>query len=544
MIFDLENTPDALPTTVDICIAGSGPAGLSLALRLMQNQPNLNIAVLEGGGREPTQFSQALYEGESIGMRQHPLHTSRSRVFGGTSNIWSGWCNPLMPADFEAKAWIDDSGWPIRYENLMPYYQSAYDFFGVSHEGNVADNNFARYPALKKLDRLRARALLMHHSYPAVNVGHKYEPVLAKERNVSLYLNANLTRVNLTKDGSSVSSLTVTHNNQQRSWSISANNYVLACGGIENPRLLLASHAVHPNGVGNDRDCVGRYFIDHLHSWNAVVREFKGHRSANYLKKSRYGNQRVTLGITPSTHQQQEKQLANAVAYFSKFDDSFSDPWHQQLQAARTLKKQLQRRQLNGETVKNAIRALRNLDSLIAMLGRKATNQRRSAGNGTTRQAVRRPMKKALTLTMYAEQTPNRSSRVQLSQEKDKLGMPKPVLNWQLSEQDHRSMRQSTLIIAGELAKANVGRLQLHRWLADEQSNWPSYFTSSRHHMGATRMSSNRQTGVVDADCRVHGLANLYIGGSSVFPTGGYANPTLTIVALAQRLADHLTKQT
>lgn len=529
MIYDLEQDPDALPAHVNLCIVGSGPAGISLALRLLQKNPDLKVALLEGGGRAPSSLSQELYEGKSIGFPQHDLQAARVRSLGGTSNLWSGWCNRLSPDDFEGKSWIKDSAWPINYKHIQPYYKSAYEFFGVDPQGNVSDNNYAHNPALKALDNSRVRSIFMQHSFPAMNVGQEYEARIAKSRALNLYLNANVTNVNLTEAGTKVRSIKVTPSHQERSYAISADNYVLACGGVENARILLSSTEINSRGVGNDNDCVGRYFIDHLHSWNAGIHEFSGRNKSHYLKFSDYKGKKVTLGITPTYELRRNMELNNTVGYFSYFSESHSNARFQQLEDAKELKRLVQSREVKEEVAIRAFGTLRDLDSLILKLRQDAL--------ATPKQT----RKSAITLTMYAEQAPNRNSRIQLSEETDRLGIPKPILNWQIAEQDYRSIRQSTLLIASELAKAGICRVQLHRWLAQEESSWPGYLISSRHPMGTTRMASSPKTGVVDANCRVHGVNNLYLSGSSVFPTGGYANPTLTIVALSQRLADHLS---
>jgi choline dehydrogenase-like flavoprotein len=137
-----------------------------------------------------------------------------------------------------------------------------------------------------------------------------------------------------------------------------------------------------------------------------------------------------------------------------------------------------------------------------------------------------------------AEQAPNPRSRVNLHHSKrDQLGLPATQLDWQLSDFDKFSIRRTAELIGIELGRAGLGRVRTD--IDEDLSKFPLVETAW-HHMGTTRMSENDRTGVVDSACRVHGLSNLYVAGSSVFPTGGRANPTLTIVALAIRLADHL----
>jgi choline dehydrogenase-like flavoprotein len=147
-------------------------------------------------------------------------------------------------------------------------------------------------------------------------------------------------------------------------------------------------------------------------------------------------------------------------------------------------------------------------------------------------------------LTTRQEQAPNPDSRVTLSTEKDALGLPRARLDWQLTELDKRTMRTFYQVLGREMGRTGTGRVQIRDWLLSDDRTWPSFVSGGWHHMGTTRMSGDPKQGVVDANSRVHGLANLYIGGASVFPTAGAVNPTLTLVAMSLRLADHLKAST
>ena len=139
-----------------------------------------------------------------------------------------------------------------------------------------------------------------------------------------------------------------------------------------------------------------------------------------------------------------------------------------------------------------------------------------------------------------AEQAPNPNSRVDLANTKDAMGIPHVRLSWQLSESDKLSILKSNVIMGSELGRLGVGRLKINDWLLKENIEWPQLLSGGWHHLGVTRMHENPKKGVVDKNCKVHNVNNLFIGGSAVFTTSGVANPTLTIVALALRLANHL----
>jgi choline dehydrogenase-like flavoprotein len=129
---------------------------------------------------------------------------------------------------------------------------------------------------------------------------------------------------------------------------------------------------------------------------------------------------------------------------------------------------------------------------------------------------------------------------VLLDGERDALGMPRIRLDWRLTDLDRRSLLRTHEALAKEFGRTGLGRIQIEAWLQDDKAGWSDELSGGYHPMGTTRMADDPRRGVVDRHCRVHGLTNLYVAGSSVFPTGGSANPTLTIVALALRLAEHL----
>lgn len=522
MIKDLELEPNALPAKTDICIVGSGPAGISVALRLQQKRPSATICLLEGGSRNPSQFSQSLYQGSSIGMPFDPLEATRLRAFGGSSGHWSGWCTPFPPSDFKTKSWIPDSGWPIDYSELQPYYRDADEFFKLNYLDYFNDAVAEFYPELQVLDSTRVKPTLWQHSWPPMNVARNYLEKLESAKSITVYLNANLTNIELEPTGKTISHLKVTHNDGIRKHTISAKLYVIACGGIENPRILLTSNDVSKAGIGNDNDTVGRFYMDHLQTNNATVIGMDRNKLKTYL--DRRNKPFISLGLAPSEKQQTKSKIASSVGYFSYFRESSP-----QLDHAKSVQEDLRRNRITASTIRDGIFALRELDTLVASVVHKRKNN-----NDPDQDSIP-------ALRMYTEQVPHRDSRIILSNDRDSLGVRRARMDWKLTELDYQSIRKSTKIIGSELARLNMGRLKYFDWLVPETASWPNYIISANHHMGTTRMSDSQTTGVVNTHCRVHGIDNLYMAGSSVFPTGGYANPTLTIVALSIRLADHLS---
>ncbi|MEQ8935908.1 MAG: GMC family oxidoreductase [Amphiplicatus sp.] len=144
------------------------------------------------------------------------------------------------------------------------------------------------------------------------------------------------------------------------------------------------------------------------------------------------------------------------------------------------------------------------------------------------------------TVTTIMEQSPNKESRILLDHaSRDRFDRPRLKLDWRINDQDLKTIR----LVAEETGKAfaeqNIARLRIAPEIVE--GGHPDLGMHS-HHMGTTRMSALPRDGVVDGDCRVHGVENLFIGGSSVFPTGGGCNPTFTIVCLALRLGDHISR--
>jgi len=144
---------------------------------------------------------------------------------------------------------------------------------------------------------------------------------------------------------------------------------------------------------------------------------------------------------------------------------------------------------------------------------------------------------------MGGQRAPNPDSRVTLSTEKDALGVPRARLDWRVTPLDKHSMRTFYQLLGREMGRTNTGRVQMKDWLLSDDMSWPSFISGGWHHMGTLRMSTDPKEGVTDPDCRVHGISNLYIGGAAVYPTAGAVNPTLTLVALSLRLADHLKQR-
>ncbi|MGW5109690.1 GMC oxidoreductase [Nocardia sp. NPDC004123] len=512
--------------TADLCIIGSGPAGLTLAAELAGS--SLRVLVLESGGRELAPGTDALNDIENIGAaRAQPYRNARNRILGGSSHTWSGRCAPLDELDFAARAWVPFSGWPIGFTEVQPYLDRAAGHLGLGYGAGFTGDRFwelaDRIPAHPEVDRRWLRPYFWQISKdPADPFDSKRFGVHAGEisaANVRILLNATVSHIDTDPDGSRVEALRVV-DSDENTRVVRATRIVLAAGGIENARLLLASNRIVPEGIGNRHDVVGRYLLDHR---CGVVGALDPHTSAaardrfgKYVVKTRGGKHTFLHGLALSPEIQADEGLLNCALWIQEVPAE-DDPW---------------------ESVKNLLRGHLNLHDARTVVGHpglllSGAKRRLIDHTGLPRKLEH------VELRCMVEQTPDPRSRITLSDTVDRLGMPHPRIDWQVSAQEDATVRRAAALVAGEFARLGYPPPALDEWVR-EASDLPVRLTDWAHPTGATRMSADPRTGVVDGDCRVHGISNLYIAGSSVFPTNGHANPTLTIVALAVRLADTL----
>jgi len=469
----------------DVCVIGAGAAGITLARGLADR--SRRVVLLESGGFEPDSATQALYRGRVFGRSYFRLDESRSRQFGGSTNCWQGLCRPLAPIDFEERSWVPHSGWPFGAEELHPYYDRAQQALGIGpFEYDGAEWATAELPVLPFAgDDIQTRVFQVN---PARFLElHREE--LVRAGGVDLYLFANVVDIETDPDARRVERVQVACLDGNR-FSVTARHFVLATGGIENARVLLASRGARPAGLGNDHDLVGRFFMEHPH---VVAGAFLPSSAA------------LPLGF----YRAHVRRGVNVAGYLAPSEG-------------------LQRRE--------------SLLGFGSFLAQEAPLPEFEVALGRIVNEMDAPKQPAPDRAAFfmneLEQAPNPNSRVRLIEQKDALGMPRVQLEWRLSALDKLSIHRAHEVLGRELGRAGLGRLQM--MFSDEGHDWPPGLMGGRHHMGTTRMHVDPRRGVVDADCRVHGVANLYVAGSSVFPTVGAANPTLTLVALALRLADRL----
>jgi choline dehydrogenase-like flavoprotein len=511
----------------DICIVGAGPAGISIARELIGN--GARVWLLESGGREVERRAQRLNRGQSVGYPIHRPHQSRVRAFGGASRHWlrpgdETWAaRPLDPIDFRVRPGIRFSGWPFDRTHLDPYYAQAQTICQLgpySYEpGRWADQE--RTPPLP-LPSGAVETTLFHHG-TAAGFDDYYQE-LVRAPNVTLLLHASVVDLATGEDPGRVDRIKLRREDGSRCF-VRAGWVVLAAGGIENPRLLLLSRRVHHRGLGNDRDLVGRFFAERLSARTGYIvpeaPELIG-RAGLYPVHEVAPGVRVQGALRVRDAVQRERQLLNCAFFLPTLNLSMTA---EAVRSVATLVKARRRRPLPAGMVGH----LRNVATGLGDLGVFARDRLRRPDHGRS----------VLALRVQGEQAPNPDSRITLGTRRDRFGLPVAQVDWRPTASDRASIRASQEIIDKALRAAGLGHVEL--MLGDEHP--PALLEGNFHHLGATRMHADPAQGVVDADCRVHGVRNLYVAGSSVFPTYGCSNPTLTVVALALRLADHVKKQ-
>ena len=539
----------------DVCLVGAGPAGISMALSLARAGVG-RILLVESGGLEADPRTQALAEGVTTGEPFEPLVQTRARRFGGTAHQWNSGvggqevgfrCGPLHEVDFERRDWLPHSGWPFGRAELEPYMRQAQEVCRLGpycYEGDAWTRGDDDRPL--PLDSSVLTTSVWQFGVQQTFTEY-YRDEIARVEGITTLLHANVVEIETTENAGEVTRLRIARFDAPDVY-VSARVFVIAAGGIESARLLLMSDRVQRGGLGNGHDLVGRYFMEHqfVHGGTLVpASRDLFERTALYdnrvvdgtliagkidltddvMRRERLLN--VSMAIFPRHpyHRRARQEVADSLAVLMRAGRGAS---------AGELTRHL--RTVAGGLDYAAVSTLRRLSGgrLFPFLrpgpdiieGTGWTHLDRKSERFTTYEAI-----------LHTEQAPDPDNRVTLAAERDGLGYPLARLHWRWTERDYDSVRRAQPIFARELARAGIGTYTP----AMDASGRPDLLHPGlHHHMGTTRMHDDPRQGVVDADSRVHGVRNLYVTGCSVFPTGGYINSTLTVVALALRLAEHL----
>jgi choline dehydrogenase-like flavoprotein len=497
-LIDARSLPDATVLTPDLAIIGGGPAGISLALALANSK--LSIALLESGSMNFDPKVQNMYAGRETGVRYTALDAGRLRFLGGSSNHWGGYCRPLDEIDFESRDWLAHSGWPFPRTAIEPYFARAqmlceagpwiYDKGASAVSAPLMQlGPGGLYTSWFQFSKTRDSVLPTYF-------GHRYEQELRAAKNVSPYTHANVTGIRLASNGQTVERLEMATLNAagapDKRFTVRPRMVVLAAGAMENARLLLVSNDVVKPGIGNQNDLVGRFFADHpIPRDVATLVAFGGALPACYGTTVTLDNGAIMrAAISPTAKFCRASKVVGSLTTVENTVDL-------------------------DETGKAAV-----ITTALA-LGVDASNA------------------KAYSLGCGMELQPDPDRRLTLTQEKDALGLPRLKLDMRIADADFALYRKTLVELGRQLLASRAGMLRINY---SRREQWLGAMDWGNHHLGTTRMSNDPRQGVVNADSQVHGVSNLYVAGSSVFPTYGSSNPTLNLIALTLRLGDHLKK--
>jgi len=559
----------------DLVIIGGGPAGLTIAREFFGT--SMRVLILESGQLEVDPRFTDLNAVESIGepkgaaqvRRRIEAHGKcaswsnesqrfglRCRVLGGSSHAWAGKSAAFDHVDFAARDWVPYSGWPFGLETLDPYLDRAAEVLNLGP--NCYDDGqwelMGIAPPQPQLDPSLLKSFFWQSARSRID---KRDPmrfgpefVTFEAPNVRVLLNATVTRIETNEAGSAFERLEVSTIDGVRS-RVRAKAAVLAASGIENPRLLLASNGIHPNGLGNHNDIIGRFLMDHP---CARIGRFKAEdcpavmeRFGLYRVRHRGCTHRYMHGLVPSKELQERERLLHCAVYMLEARAS-DDPWDAlnrllRAKSDRPISDLIAFASSPGLLAKGVGMRVFESEALPQRVKHFVINAIiKQFPNFAVREFQSRCLPHKLTnldIEAITEQRPDPESRITLSDKSDALGVPIARVNWRIDDESRRSLIRLGHLLAAELPRAGLPAPLLEDWVAEERPQ-DSVIIDMGHTIGTTRMSDNPKLGVVDSNCQVYGVAGLYVAGASVFPTSGHANPTLMILSLAIRLADRI----
>jgi len=545
MIIDARTVSENETIKTDVCVVGAGTAGITLAKEFIDEK--FRVCILESGGLKPDRDTQALYQGENIGHPYYSLDSARARYFGGTTNRWhipigddcSGVrMHPLDAIDFENRNWVPFSGWPFDKSHLDPYYDRAQEnckITPVTYDVTDWENPKKTSSLPINQDKVKTVIFKFASRHPFLD---DYAAEVAQAENITTYLYSNVIEIETNEPARSVTRLRVVCLAGNKFW-VKAKQIILAAGAIEIPRLLLSSNRTQRAGLGNQHDLVGRFFMEHLHFSSGFFVPFDSRIfqfTYLYDRIHKVNGVPIIGKLSLSEKVLRHEKLLNYVVELSPrivLKTSLNQFLYPRIESKsvhsyKVLRSAIEQKKLPDDLGRDLRNIITGFDDFTVTVYR---NIKKRVLRALDKRRIR-----LFRLDNMTEQVPNPESRVILGFDRDSLGQRRVRLDWRLSDFDLESFIKSQDIIAQEMRYAGLGRLYVRP--IDEIP--PDQITGGWHHMGTTRMHTDPKYGVVDQNCRVHGISNLFIAGPSVFPTSGYANPSLTIIALAVRLADHI----
>jgi choline dehydrogenase-like flavoprotein len=521
MLIDAGRDPPGATIRCDVCIVGAGPAGITLAREL--DDGRRDVCLLESGGKSFEAATQLLLAGARGSDGYPPLQAARVGALGGSTRVWAGWCRPLDAVDFERRPEIPSSGWPFARAELDPFYAQAHaalklgpvDYDPAAWERSTGCR--ALPLAGDDID-----AIILRKS--GVDIGREQIAALRRSQKVHAWLHSTALNLRYSPEGRHVHSIRVGVAGRRATFDIEPRIVVLAAGGIENARLLLLSDAPGDRGPVNARGIVGRYFTEHCYIDGGTFEPDAGSTPAFCYPRTARGRAAIARGAyAPAPDAMRRHALLNCAISFRhayESDPAFNDSAVQALLRAWDM---CRRRAVPYRFGHDVARAASAPHLALRALWSRLCGRYGASG--------------AWRLRSLVECSADPENRVELGEGADRFGRPLTRVRWRVRDLELRSARDAHALFAAAAQHAGLGRVTL------AGDDWAGRMEPALHHLGTTRMHDDPAQGVVDRDARVHGIDNLYVTGGSVFTTGGFANPTLTILALTFRLAAHLKAQ-
>jgi choline dehydrogenase-like flavoprotein len=521
MQIDLEDVSSETEFESEVCVIGAGIAGLLLSKRLASY--GFQVHLLEAGGMNLEDRSQDLYKSEMRGIFHQGTTEGRFRTFGGASTRWGGQLLSYPSEVFQKRDLFGNIEWPISETDIRTYYPEIFKLMGVNDLPFTDDflERFKMRGALQSPDvrvRFSKFAPFLKRNL-AKTIGRQ---CLASDR-ITVFFHANAISVDLDKEGARIKSVTA-RNYKGSSYRFKALEYIICTGTIEASRLLLSSTFVHPCGVGNVTDQVGRYFHDHLTVKALRLGEqskaiFEKYFSPYYVKNTLHSPK---LEATASL--QKRLNLPEIMAHFFIHESE-----NNEFALLRQTLVDLQKGRF-------AIKTAGQLPLLLSGAAQMAFALKVRGRRAISAQAN-------ISLNIETEQKPRPDSRIRISNKVNSVGIPETIVDWKISDEEGESLRRYALVVDKFLKSLGMTQLDWNPSPQDDAKTWVQAGTDILHPMGGTRMGTSQDNSVVDKELRVHGVNNLYIAGCSVYPSGGSSNPTFTMMALACRLSDFLKRK-
>lgn len=523
MIFDLQEGDGPQRLDFDACVIGTGAAGITCAIELVRR--GKRVLLLESGGTNIENRTQALYRGDADGLRFCGLEEGRARILGGTTTEWGGQIMELDEDDFHPKSWVPGSGWPFEKSTLQPYYVRALELEGL-RACELDDDRVWESSGTPRPDFARDLTAKFSRWCPQPNFAKLHRQALAENSNLSVVLHANVCRFVLSDDMASVQAVVCRSLNGAEAV-FAARAFVLCMGAIETVRFLMQPLAKLGEPPWNRSGLLGCHFQDHISCFVANVSQIRLSPAEAYFDYKFVDGYKYLLKICLKPELQKQLKTLNVGATVSRVarnEDVIASSF-------RTYR-MLRRRKFANISPSDFLQFLSAAPALLwHVLPYKATPL---GVLGQSRAAWR--------LCIHCEQSPASTSRITLTDEIDALGLRRARILWQTCDLERHSIRLFLNRLRSVFADQGIATIEADPEISVEGEALTAKFRESFHHIGGTRMANSETSGVVDPNLRVFGTHNLYVCSSSVFPTGGIANPTHTIIALAARLAEHLVQ--